>query len=90
MEDMFSYCGGVWGGRITAFAVPVSVGDVEVGVVVCVKSVHGAQLSKLTKDFGRVFELAKCFTGFGGRRASGGVPESRAKCPDLVVFLPAS
>ena len=89
MEDMFSYHGGVGGSHITTFAVPVFVGDVEVGVVVCVESVHGAQLSKLAKSFGRVFELAKCFAGFGIRRASGGVPECRAKCHVLVVFLPA-
>ena len=58
MEDMFLYhirVGG--GGHITAFTVPVSVGDVEVGVVVCVESVHGAQLSKLAKNSRRVFEM---------------------------------
>ena len=36
MEDVFSYRGGVGGGggRITTFAAPVSVGDVEAEVVV--------------------------------------------------------
>ena len=52
MEDMFLYHGGVGWGCVPAFTVPISVGDVEAGVVVCVKSVHGAQLSKLAKDFG--------------------------------------
>ena len=39
---MFSYHSGVGWSHIPAFAVPVSVGDVEVGVVICVISVHGA------------------------------------------------
>ena len=88
----FCTMSGLWGGGggcIITFAVPVSAGDVEVGVVVCVESMHGVQLSKLAENFGRVFELAKCFVGFGVRRVSGGVPEHRTKCPGLVVFLPA-
>ena len=72
------------GGHIPTFTVPISIGDVEVGVVICVKSMHGVQLGKLTEDFGRVFELDKCFVGFGVRRASGGVPECRVECPDLA------
>ena len=63
------------GGHITTFSVPVSVGDVEVGVVVCVEFMHGVQLSKLAKNFRRVFELAKCFAGFGVGRSGGTVPE---------------
>ena len=42
VEDMFLYHSRVGWGRIPAFAVPISVGDVEVGVVICVVSVHGA------------------------------------------------
>ena len=84
VEDMFSYHGGVGGGHIPTFTVPISIGDVEVGVVICVKSVHGVQLGKLAEDFRRVFELDKCFAGFGVRRASGGVPECRVECPDLA------
>ena len=90
MEDMFSYHGKVGGGHIPAFTVPISIGDVEAGVVICVKSMHGVQLGKLTEDFGRVFELDKCFAGFGVGRVSGGVSECRVECPDLVVFSPAS
>ena len=77
-------------GCITTFVVPVSVGDVEAGVVICVKSMHSAQLGKPAEDFRRVFELDKCFAGFGVGRVSGGVSECRVECPDLVVFSPAS
>ena len=51
MEDMFSYHGRVGGGHIPTFTVPISIGDVEVGVVICVKSMHGAQLGKPAEDF---------------------------------------
>ena len=59
------------GGCIAAFTVPVSVGDVEPAVVICVETMHGVQLGELPKDFGRSFELAECFAGFGVRRLSG-------------------
>ena len=75
-------------GCITTFVVPVSVGDVEVGVVVHVESMHGAQLGKPAKNIGGIFELEECFAGFGVGRTSGGVPEHRTKCPGLVVFSP--
>ena len=42
VEDMFSYRGGVGWGSIPTFAVPISVGDVEAGVVISVVSMHGA------------------------------------------------
>ena len=71
------------GGRIATFAVPVSVGDVEAKVVVCVESMHGAKLGRPTENFGDPF------AGFGIRRTSGGVPEGRAKCLGLVIFSPA-
>ena len=42
MEDVFLYHGRVGGGgHITALTVPVSVGDIEAEVVVCVESMHG-------------------------------------------------
>ena len=75
MENVFSYCFWVRGGRITTFTVPVSVGDVEPAVVIRVETVHGAQLGESPKDFRRSFELAECFSGFGVRRSSGTVPE---------------
>ena len=81
---------GLGGGCILTFTVPISIGDVEVGVVIYVKSMHGAQLGKPAEDFRRVFELDKCFAGFGVGRVSDGVPECRVECPDLVVFSPAS
>ena len=66
---------GLGGGNVATFVVPVSVGDVEAVIVVCVESMHGMQLGELTKDFGRPFELTEHFAGFGVRRLGGGVPE---------------
>ena len=75
MENLLSYCFCVRGGHITTFTVPVSVGDVEPAVVICVETVHGAQLGDLPKDFRRSFELVEHFAGFGVGRSSGTVPE---------------
>ena len=69
---MFSHCGWVGGSHVTTFTVPVSVGDVEAGVVVCVESMYGVQLGKPAENSGGIFELVECFTGFGVRRTSGG------------------
>ena len=88
---MFSYC--FWvrgGGHIATFAVPVSVGDVESVVVVCVETMHGVQLCVSPEDFGRTFELAEHFAGFGIRRSRGAVPKSCSEGQGLVDFLPAS
>ena len=59
VENVFSYCFWVRGGHITAFTVPVLVGDVELVVVICVETVHGMQLGELPKDFGGSFELVE-------------------------------
>ena len=59
MENVFSYCFWVRGGGITTFTVPVSVGDVELAVVVHVETMHGVQLGELPEDFGRTFELVE-------------------------------
>ena len=48
---------GLGEGHITAFTVPVLVGDVE--------TMHGAQLGELPKEFGGPFELVEHFAGFG-------------------------
>ena len=88
---MFSYCFwvGLGGGHIAAFAVPVSVGDVESVVVVCVETVHGAQLGELPEDFRRSFELVEHFAGFGVGRPSGAAPKSCLEGQGLVGFPPA-
>ena len=89
MENVFSYCFWVGGGHIAAFAVPVFVGDVELVVVVCVETMHGAQLGESPKDFGRAFELVECFAGFGIGRSRGAAPESCSEGQGLVDFPPA-
>ena len=89
MENVFLYCFWVRGGHITAFTVPVSVGDVELVVVVHVETVHGAQLGELPEDFRRSFELVEHFAGFGVRRSSGAVPECCLEGQGLVGSLPA-
>ena len=88
VENVFSYCFWVRGGCITAFTVPVSVGDIETVVVICVETVHGAQLGESPKDFGRSFELVEHFAGFGVRRSSGAVPECCSEGQGLVGSLP--
>ena len=77
------------GGHIATFAVPVLVGDVELAVVVHVETMHGAQLGELPEDFGRTFELAECFAGFGIGRSRGAAPKSCSEGQGLVDFLPA-
>ena len=89
MENVFLYCFWVRGGHITAFTVPVSVGDVELVVVVHVETVHGVQLGELPEDFRRSFELAEHFAGFGVRRSSGAAPKSCLEGQGLVGFPPA-
>ena len=91
MENVFSYCFWVRGGGgcITAFTVPVSVGDVESVVVVCVETMHGVQLGESPEDFRRTFELAECFAGFGIRRSRGAAPKSCSEGQGLVDLPPA-
>ena len=86
---MFSYCFWVRGGHITAFTVPVSVGDIELAVVIHVETMHGVQLGESPEDFRRTFELAECFAGFGIRRSRGAVPKSCSEGQWLVDFPPA-
>ena len=86
---MFSYCFWVRGGCIATFTVPVLVGDVEPAVVIHVETVHGAQLGESPEDFGRSFELAEHFAGFGVGRSSGAVPECCSESQGLVSSLPA-
>ena len=76
------------GGHITAFTVPVLVGDVELVVVICVETMHGAQLGESPEDFGRSFELAEHFAGFGVGRSSGAVPECCSEGQGLVGSPP--
>ena len=54
---MFSHHGWVGGSCIAALTVPVSVGYVEVVIVICVESMHGTQLGKSAENLGRPFEL---------------------------------
>ena len=91
MENVFLYCFWVGGGGgcITSFTVPVLVGDVELAVVVCVETMHGAQLGESPEDFGRSFELVEHFAGFGVGRSSGAAPKSCSEDQGLVGFLPA-
>ena len=89
VENVFSHCIWVGGGRITAFAVPVPVGDVELVVVVGVETMHGMQLGESPKNFRGSFELVEHFAGFGVRRSSGAVPKCCSVGHGLVGFLPA-
>ena len=89
MENGFSHCIWVGGGCITAFTVPVPVGDVEPVVVVCIETVHGMQLGESPKDFRGSFELVEHFVGFGVGRSSGAMPKCCSEGHGLVGFLPA-
>ena len=77
------------GGHIAAFTIPVSVGDVELAIVVHVETMHGAQLGELPEDFGRSFELAEHFAGFGVGRLSGAAPKCCSEGQGLVGFPPS-
>ena len=88
MENVFWHCFWVGGGHITAFAVPIPVGDVE-PVVVGVETVHGTQLGESPGDFGGSFELAECFAGFGVGRLSDAVTKCCSEGHGLVGFSPA-
>ena len=76
MENVLSHRGLVGGHCIATFTVPVSAGDVEAVVVVCIESMHGAQWGESTKTFRGPFELAEHFVQFGVRRMGSGVPEA--------------
>ena len=58
-------------------------------VVVCVETMHGAQLGESPKDFGTTFELAERFAGFGIGRLRGAAPKSCLEGQGLVDFPPA-
>lgn len=77
----------VMGVKLVTFAVPALVDYVESLVVVCVVSVHCAQLSESSKHFRLVLELPEDFTGFDCGQLSGRIPEGQIFCSG-VAFLP--
>ena len=58
---MFSDCHQVGRGHVTALAVPISVGSVEVEIVVGIEAMHCVKLGELPKDFWSSFELVLWF-----------------------------
>ena len=49
MEYVFSDCHWVWWGCIATLAIPVSIIDVEMEIVIGVEAVHCVELGELTK-----------------------------------------